>query len=290
MLPERTTNQEEYLDRPYGADQYREEPYRNQPSYNAQFRERPYSDDLNRNAQYRDEAALGQPAPDEEPNVYRGANTADRRQAPQARNWAYGSPPANAGHNGYQQPDTGKDLLIGLLGGVAGVIAMDLFSQQIMPLLTQNDEQSGNGQNGQGQGKQQEQPLDSIAVMGEHHRPSESSTAAIGRMLYHWATDEDPDKATKTTLSYLVHWGYGIAQGGAYATIRGPVEGVDALGGAAFGAGLWLVGDELVVPMLGLQEGPTASPMSSHMNRLAMHLVYGLTTAATVQWLRRVMA
>ncbi|MEZ4711785.1 MAG: hypothetical protein R3A44_31625 [Caldilineaceae bacterium] len=185
------------------------------------------------------------------------------------------------------QPDTGKDLLMGLVGGIAGVIAMDLFSQQIMPLLTQNGDQSSDHQNGQSQDNQQEQPLDSIALIGEHHRKNESATAALGRIFYHWATDEDPDKKTKTALSYLVHWGYGIAQGSAYAAMRGPAAGADLLGGAAFGTGLWLLGDEMVVPMLGLQDGPTAAGVETHMNRLAMHLVYGITTAATVQWLRR---
>ncbi|MEZ4680250.1 MAG: hypothetical protein R2932_39130 [Caldilineaceae bacterium] len=106
-----------------------------------------------------------------------------------------------------------KDLVLGLLGGVAGVIAMDIFSQQIMPLLTQDQDQGNSGQSQDG-GQEQEHALDSIAVISEHHRKSESATAALGRILYHWATDEDPDKQTKTTLSYLVHWGYGIAQGG----------------------------------------------------------------------------
>ncbi|MEZ4617568.1 MAG: hypothetical protein R2867_18925 [Caldilineaceae bacterium] len=179
-----------------------------------------------------------------------------------------------------------KDLVLGLLGGVAGVIAMDIFSQQIMPLLTQDQDQGNSGQSQDG-GQEQEHALDSIAVISEHHRKSESATAALGRILYHWATDEDPDKQTKTTLSYLVHWGYGIAQGGVYAAACGPAEGADLAGGLAFGTGLWLLGDEMIVPMLGLQSGPTASGPGTHLNRLAMHLVYGVTTAATVQWLRR---
>ncbi|MEZ4864870.1 MAG: hypothetical protein R3C14_26390 [Caldilineaceae bacterium] len=180
------------------------------------------------------------------------------------------------------------DVVIGLLGGVAGVIAMDIFSQQVMPMLTQSDEkEKGGGKQSGQQSSKQEQPLDSIAVIGQHHRSNESSTAALGRILYHWATDEDPDKQTKSTLSYLVHWGYGIGQGGVYASMRGPVDGFDLPGGLAFGTALWLLGDEMAVPMLGLQEGPTASGVTTHVNRLAMHLVYGVTTAATTQWLRR---
>ncbi len=40
-----------------------------------------------------------------------------------------------------------NDLLLGLLGGAIGVMAMDLFSQEIVPLFTQNEEeQSGQQQ------------------------------------------------------------------------------------------------------------------------------------------------
>lgn len=190
-------------------------------------------------------------------------------------------------NGGGSQQGGWQDLVVGLLGGVAGVIAMDLFSQQIVPMLTQDDGEQGRGQSHDQQGRQHEQPLDSISVIGQHHRQNESSTAALGRILYHWATDEDPDKKTKSSLSYLVHWGYGIAQGGVYASMRGPVEGADLPGGMAFGTALWLLGDELAVPMLGLQDGPTADGVGTHVNRLAMHLVYGVTTAATVQMLRR---
>lgn len=289
MLPERTTKQQEYVATPYGLPQSREEASRNRSasdgpnggrSLNAQ-----YSGAQSSGAQYGSAQYSG--------TEYNAAQSRDR-EAWQRTARDYSPIPRRTHQNNEQMTDTSKDLLIGLLGGAAGVIAMDLFSQKIMPMLTQsdeqNDEQNASKQKGNGQEQQTEHALDSISVIGEHHRPNESSTAALGRILYHWTTDENPDKSTKSTLSYLVHWGYGIAQGGVYATMRGPVSGSDLLGGMAFGSGLWLFGDELAVPMLGLQDGPTAEPISTHANRLAMHLVYGVTTAATVQWLRRMMA
>ncbi|MCB0083465.1 MAG: hypothetical protein KDE47_21135 [Caldilineaceae bacterium] len=271
MLPERTTDQVDYLDRSSEHGRESPPPYNSTytPSYNPS-----YDPTLAReNAPQREHLAYREPASYRDPAAYQGRS---RQYAEYNR------------YRSSQAADAGKNFVLGLLGGVAGVIAMDLFSQQIMPLLTQDgDEEQSNGQGQQGNGRNQEQPLDSIAVIGEHHRANESATAALGRHLYHWATDEDHDKQTKTTLSYLVHWGYGIAQGGVYASMREPTDNADLLGGAAFGAGLWLLGDELMVPMLGLQDGPTASGAGTHVNRLAMHLVYGITTAATVQWLRR---
>ncbi len=53
------------------------------------------------------------------------------------------------------------------------------------------------------------------------------------------------------------------------------------LGGALFGAGLWLLGDELAVPLLGLSDRPTSYPVTSHLQSLAQHLGFGVATAAT---------
>lgn len=59
--------------------------------------------------------------------------------------------------------------------------------------------------------------------------------------------------------------------------------GGDLLGGELFSMGLWFLGDELAVPHLGLQDGPSAAPPLTHLNRLALHLTDGMATAATTQ-------
>jgi putative membrane protein len=52
---------------------------------------------------------------------------------------------------------------------------------------------------------------------------------------------------------------------------------VTAAGGLPFGAGFWLLADEISVPLLGLSKGPTEYPVSTHVYALASHLVYGVT-------------
>jgi hypothetical protein len=191
-----------------------------------------------------------------------------------------------------------NDVLVGLLGGAIGVMAMDLFSQEIVPRLTSDgDDQQTGQQQGQQTGQQQEnqsQPLDDISLIGKHHRPQESSTVALGRIVYQWLADEEPGKETKSYLSYGVHWGYGIAQGGVYGALQAnadaPDLSADLTRGLAFGTTLWLFGDEGIVPILGLQKGPTAATIGTHAQRLAMHLVYGATTAAATHALKRVTA
>jgi putative membrane protein len=57
--------------------------------------------------------------------------------------------------------------------------------------------------------------------------------------------------------------------------------GVTACGGMMFGAAVWVVADESVVPALGLSKPPTEYPLSVHVYSLASHLVYGLTAEIT---------
>lgn len=182
----------------------------------------------------------------------------------------------------------GQGFILGLVGGAVGVLAMDLFRQYVSPLIMPDENgQGANGNTRGGQGGTEGQD-DSISLVGQHHRPDESSTAALGRMMYSAVEHHDPDKATKSELSNLVHWGYGILQGGVYGVMQ-PVLGDNALlGGVLFGTGLWLLGDELAVPLLGLQDGPAAAPTTTHLNRLALHLAYGVTTAAATQLLNRI--
>jgi hypothetical protein len=127
----------------------------------------------------------------------------------------------------------------------------------------------------------------SISLVGQQHREEESATAAVGRLAYTALKRKEPDPETKSTLSQMVHWGYGMDMGMLYGVTRGPVSGIDAAGGLAFGAGLWFAGDELAVPLLGLAESPLSYPPSVHLRALGAHLLYGLVTAATFQTLSR---
>jgi uncharacterized membrane protein YagU involved in acid resistance len=106
--------------------------------------------------------------------------------------------------------------------------------------------------------------------------------------LYSQVAGKEPEtQETKTMLSYLVHWGYGMFQGGLYVALRNDENSLDLPGAAAYATGLWLFGDELAVPLLGLQPGPTAAPPVQHVNRLGAHLAYGLATSVTTSLLRR---
>lgn len=55
---------------------------------------------------------------------------------------------------------------------------------------------------------------DDINLFGRKYREGESSTETVGRLLYERTTGQEPKPQTQNLLSYLVHWGYGLLQGG----------------------------------------------------------------------------
>jgi len=175
-----------------------------------------------------------------------------------------------------------KGLVLGLSGGAAGTLAMNAYWQAVVSMTGEDPRQETSDA--------KPQMLDDISVAGQQAQPDESSTAAIGRIGYETVTGSEPKtEETKTVLSNAVHFGYGIAQGGLYGMLRGNVGAPDLLGGVSFGTALWLLGDELGIPVLGLAKGPTTYPVNQHIHRFAAHLVYGLTTSTTTQLLRRLL-
>ena len=168
-----------------------------------------------------------------------------------------------------------KKLVYGLLGGAAGLLAMELVKRATAPLVKRRAPRpAGDQPTGRA----------SISVIGAHHGPEESATDALGRIVYQTVAGRAPSPGTQRKLSWAVHIGYGLAAASLYGAIRGGRDrGVAraVLGGALFGAGLWLFGDELAVPLLGLSDNPTRYPVTSHLQSLAQHLGFGVATAAT---------
>ncbi|HEX3476964.1 MAG TPA: hypothetical protein VHT91_18195 [Kofleriaceae bacterium] len=165
-------------------------------------------------------------------------------------------------------------LAYGLLGGAAGLLAMELVQRATAPLVKRVARPAGEPSTAR----------PSISVIGVHHDPDESQTDALGRIAYQTVTGRMPSPRTQRTLSWAVHIGYGLAVASLYGVIRGGRDrGVTraVLGGALFGAGLWLIGDELAAPLLGLSDNPTRYPVTRHLQSLAQHLGFGVATAAT---------
>jgi hypothetical protein len=82
-----------------------------------------------------------------------------------------------------------------------------------------------------------------------------------------------------------IHWGLGIAAGAAYALARRRMPAVSRASGLPFGAGFFMLADELMNPALGLTPGPAAFPWQAHARGLGGHLMFGVVTEGIMRGL-----
>lgn len=117
---------------------------------------------------------------------------------------------------------------------------------------------------------------------GARYHADESATTAIGRIAYETLFGRPPSEKMKNALSWAVHITYGVGVGAVFAALRPQPRMLD---GALYGAALWLLGDELAVPLLGLSDKPSAYHPSQHAQSFAQHLGYGIALAAATRLL-----
>jgi hypothetical protein len=185
--------------------------------------------------------------------------------------------------------------LLGLAGGIAGLVAMKYAMQlagklgleakrepEQPPAPARRYEAALRGQpepkNGGGKAR-------SISLVGDLHEPGEVAPAALGRNVYQKLFGRRPGDRTHERLGMGVHLGYGLLMAAGYGAMRAGRPGIDLLGGLAFALGLFALGDELAVPLLGLADSPTEAPLREHGKYLAAHVAYGVATAAATQGL-----
>ena len=173
-----------------------------------------------------------------------------------------------------------KGFVLGTVGGTAGVVAMSGYWRAASALAGRDPRRQGRNH--------APHPLDWISLAGSQHEEGESTTAAAGRILYRKITGRDPEsEETRDALSYLVHWAFSMLTSGICGAIRCRAAFPDLKGGLSLAIGLWLFGDELAAPLLGLAKGPTAYPPVLHAHGLGAHVAYGLGSSAATQLLQR---
>jgi len=97
-----------------------------------------------------------------------------------------------------------------------------------------------------------------------------------------------PDE--KQRAGSLVHYAFGTAVGTLYGAVAEHSSLPRAGAGTAFGAVLWLLSDEVAVPVLKLAKPPREYSFEVHASALAAHLVYGVTTELLRRGLRAAIA
>lgn len=97
------------------------------------------------------------------------------------------------------------------------------------------------------------------------------SDAIAGRRL---------SEAEKRVGGSLVHYAFGDATGAFYGVLCETRPEAAVGGGLPFGAAVWLVADEVGVPLAGFADNPLQYPVARHASALATHLAFGATVEA----------
>jgi uncharacterized membrane protein YagU involved in acid resistance len=84
-----------------------------------------------------------------------------------------------------------------------------------------------------------------------------------------------------------VHYGVGTTSAAVYGALAEVAPLVTIGNGVGFGAGLWLLADEVAVPAAGLSKPAKEIPLTTHIYALVSHLVYGWITVTVRQAVRR---
>jgi len=95
-------------------------------------------------------------------------------------------------------------------------------------------------------------------------------------------------EAEKKWTGPAVHYAFGALVGAAYGVLTEVAPVAQRGYGTAYGAAVWLAADEIAVPAFGLGKPPSKNPPSAHIQGLASHLVYGITTDLTRRAIHRV--
>jgi hypothetical protein len=182
-----------------------------------------------------------------------------------------------------------SDPLKGMMAGAAGGLVASWVMNQFQALWSRMA--YGVERPHGAQSLQQGSPRHGVArELQERGRDREANDAAIRTAVV--ASErllglELAEREKKEMAGAVVHYAFGVATGGLYGAIAELKPATTAGAGLPFGAAVWLIADEIIVPALGLSKTPTEYPTSTHAYSIASHLVYGLTTEIVRREVRR---
>jgi hypothetical protein len=129
------------------------------------------------------------------------------------------------------------------------------------------------------------------ALQGEKKRGrgarSEPATVKAANVISQKVSGRKLPKEYREVAGEVVHYGVGASSAAIYGLLAEVAPIITIGDGLAFGAGVWLLADEVAVPAAGLSKGPREIPVTTHIYALASHLVYGWLTEIVRDAVRR---
>jgi uncharacterized membrane protein YagU involved in acid resistance len=125
--------------------------------------------------------------------------------------------------------------------------------------------------------------FDPVEPEQRHEQPTQTVARRFKEHMVHAGPLAKPERAAQ-----VVHLAFGSAWGGVYGLVAGTLPAATGLrGGLAFGAAVWLLSDDVLLPAFKLAAWPQHYPVKNHVYALAAHAVYGAAVAGTFEGLRR---
>jgi putative membrane protein len=186
-----------------------------------------------------------------------------------------------------EESNFAKGMAAGIAGGLVASFVMNQF-QAVWGKLMEGEVRShgaqslqqGTPSHGIGRELQErgsDEPDDNAAVR---------AGAAVAELLFH----QKLSKSEKETAGAVAHYAMGVTSGAIYGAVAELAPQATAGEGVPFGAAVWLIADEAIVPALGLSKPATSYPLSTHIYAFASHLVYGVTTEVVRRRVRRALS
>jgi putative membrane protein len=170
----------------------------------------------------------------------------------------------------------------GAIGGLVAAFVMNQTSSaiQALPQAWKQERIALAGQ----QGGQHNRP----EKYGKPEQESEDATQKIADKIVQAVLHRPLNKEAKKIAGPVVHYAFGAVVGAIYGAAAEKLP-VNKAAGVPFGAAVWLGADEIGVPAAGLSGPLTKYPLSVHLNALAGHIAYGVTTELVRRGVRAVL-
>ncbi len=169
----------------------------------------------------------------------------------------------------FDDTDYGEtDILKGLLAGVSGGLLASFLMEQFQAAWTATSQAMQSAQRRGG-------------------RKPDPATVKVANVVSEKVTARKVPQDYKSLAGEAVHYGMGVTTAAVYGVLAEVAPIVTVGDGAAFGAGVWALADELAVPAAGLSRPAREIPLTTHLYALASHLVYGWITETVRRAVRR---
>ena len=179
------------------------------------------------------------------------------------------------GNGGGGEVHLWKGLAAGVAGGLVASVVMNQF-QGLWSRLAEGEERSHGAQSMQ-QGSPQQGVGRDLQKSGSDDERDDAAMR-LANAISVGIFDQELTRSEKHAAGTALHYAYGISMGALYGGAAELAPVVAAGAGMPFGASVWVVADEGVVPALGLSKPAAEYPLSIHAYAFSSHLIYGLTT------------